>query len=492
MRLVISSIFFVVLAACGGGGGDGPEPARAPANVQPTANAGADFSTDERTTATLDGSGSRDSDGNITSYSWRQTSGKSVTLENADQESASFATPEVSPDGEDLIFELTVNDDDGAVDRDTVTVSIVNVNLLPTADAGSDRTEPERTSISLDASASDDPDVGIASYQWRQLSGTPVTIDQPDSVTPTLTTPEVPVNGGTLEFEVTVTDTEGATDTDSVVISVLNVNLTPTANAGPDQSVYEGQAVVLDGSSSNDQDGEITAFAWELMSGAVIDMPDMVQPQLSFTAPATTVPFENVYQLTVTDDLGETSTDQVALTIRPIIPPVSNAGPDQVVESETNVVLTGLGSTDSDGDIIAYQWTQISGPTVNLDDSTRAEPSFDAPLVAELTLLQFELEVTDDANSSSSDVVDITVTPPQHDVSGRITVPDGTQVDSDVNDPEAPFESNNAPDGRRVCESPLPRRRWPLVLQRRCGRLLPARADLRSIDRAVCRQCRGW
>jgi len=441
------------LTACGGGGGEA-ETNSAPQNARPTANAGADFSVEERLSASLDGSGSQDTDGNITSYSWRQTSGQTVTIENADQASATIATPEVSPGGENLIFELTVRDDDSATGTDTITVTIENVNLPPVADAGTDRDEPERTQIQLDATASNDPDVGIASFLWRQLSGTPVTIDQPDGATTTVTTPEVTTAGGMLEFELTVLDTEGASATDSVVINVFNVNLPPTADAGPDQMVYEGRPVILDGTNSADQDGVISTYSWQLSSGIVIDIPDLNQSQISFTAPATTAPFENIYQLSVTDELGATNSDLVSVTIRPIIPPNSNAGPDQVVESESNVQLTGLGSTDPDGQIVAYQWTQITGQTVSLSNPSLADASFAAPMVAELTLLQFELTVTDDADATSTDIVDITVTPPQHDVSGIITVSDGTLVDSDVNDLVAPYASNDQPDVAQYLPNP--------------------------------------
>lgn len=346
----------LVLGASGGCGGGGSS---VPPNAQPIANAGADFSADERASVTLNGSGSRDSDGSIASYSWRQTSGPLVAISNADRTSATFVAPEVSPAGEDLVFQLTVTDDDGATATDSVTASIVNVNLFPAADAG------------------------------------------------------------------------------------------------PNRAVYEGESVTLDAGNSNDPDGTITSFAWELISGLVIDIPGLDQSQVSFIAPSTRVTVENIYQLTVTDELGATSSDHVSVTIRPIVPPISNAGPDQVVESESTVMLSGAGSTDSDGRIVAYRWTQFSGPAVALDDATSVAPLFDAPLVAEFTLIQFELVVTDDANATSSDVVGITVTPPQHDVSGTITVPDGNLVDSDVNDPLAPYEANDFPDSAQYLPGPV-------------------------------------
>ena len=59
------------------------------------------------------------------------------------------------------------------------------------------------------------------------------------------TAPEMDVDT-VLTFELTVTDNEGLSDTDSVSITVL-ANQAPLADAGQDQSVNEGLVVNLDG-----------------------------------------------------------------------------------------------------------------------------------------------------------------------------------------------------------------------------------------------------
>lgn len=446
-RIIATLFLATIISACGGGGSGGSEPAvvQPPPNAAPTADAGVDYSAEERSSANLDGSGSGDSDGSISSFSWQQVSGQTVNIENAGAVQASFETPEVTPEDDILVFELTVRDDDGAAATDTVSVTIVNVNLAPIADAGDDREEPERTEISLDASASSDPDVGIASYLWEQTGGVPVEIRNSEEAIAFITTPEVGPGNGIINFQVTVTDTENVTDVDEVEVAVYNVNIPPSANAGIDQRVYEGQMVNLDGAASMDQDGELTAFVWTLVSGVEIDIPDLNAAQVSFLAPATDTEFENVYELAVTDDLGESATDSVSVVIRPIIPPVADAGVDVTVESEAHVELSAANSSDSDGDIVAYQWVQTNGPAVAIDDPAAAEIAFTAPPVSDFTSLSFELTVTDDSDTSATDVVDVTVTPPQFDVSGTITVTNATLVDSDVNDPRSPYRENDSP-----------------------------------------------
>ena len=88
------------------------------------------------------------------------------------------------------------------------------------------------------------------------------------------------------------------------------------------------------------------------------------------------------------------------------INPISNAGEDQVVDAGVLVTIDGSNSSDIDGSIIAYVWTQIAGPTVSLSSYDQPEVSFTAP--SEGTL-EFQLEVYDNEGSSSSDVVSILI-----------------------------------------------------------------------------------
>lgn len=93
-------------------------------------------------------------------------------------------------------------------------------NLSPNANAGSDQIITIPTaSVSVSASASSDPDGTIASYAWTKISG-PATFNivSPTSATTTINT----LVAGTYVFQVEVTDNEGATDTDTITVIVLN------------------------------------------------------------------------------------------------------------------------------------------------------------------------------------------------------------------------------------------------------------------------------
>ena len=111
-------------------------------------------------------------------------------------------------------------------------------------------------------------------------------------------------------------------------------------------------------------------------------------PQPTFTAPrggAGAVALE--FALTVTDNDGLASTDTVIINLN--VAPTANAGPDQEVDESLEglpslVTLDGSASTDPDGTIASYTWTQTEGPPVVLDDATTAKPTFTAPVVGAL------------------------------------------------------------------------------------------------------------
>ena len=98
-------------------------------------------------------------------------------------------------------------------------------------------------------------------------------------------------------------------------------------------------------------------------------------------------------------------------TPQPNNPPTADAGPDQNVDEDTLVSLNGTSSSDSDGTIASYSWTQIAGNIVTLIGANTDTPSFTAPSVGVSgETLTFSLVVTDDdGDSSNADTVDISV-----------------------------------------------------------------------------------
>ena len=85
-----------------------------------------------------------------------------------------------------------------------------------------------------------------------------------------------------------------------------------------------------------------------------------------------------------------------------ISPPIVDAGPDQVVQSGSEVTLNGSNSADAVSGIASYKWTQVSGPQVKLSSPSAPICTFTAPNTANGELLAFNLEVTNKGGAVTS------------------------------------------------------------------------------------------
>lgn len=95
------------------------------------------------------------------------------------------------------------------------------VSAVPVANAGPDQSNIEPgTTVTLDATGSTTAIGTITGYSWTQTSGTSVTLSSTSVASPTFTAP-LTVNGDSLVFEVTVTNSSSLTDTDSVTVDAL-------------------------------------------------------------------------------------------------------------------------------------------------------------------------------------------------------------------------------------------------------------------------------
>jgi hypothetical protein len=83
------------------------------------------------------------------------------------------------------------------------------------------------------------------------------------------------------------------------------------------------------------------------------------------------------------------------------------ASPAQVANKQAVVILDGTGSSDSDGDVLTYNWTQTGGPSVALTGATSAKASFIAPRTS--GSLTFSLMVNDGKGNSSPATSSVTV-----------------------------------------------------------------------------------
>ncbi|WP_044211693.1 T9SS type A sorting domain-containing protein [Flammeovirga sp. OC4] len=349
-----------------------------------TAAAGDDQTVKEGTNVSLTGSNTGATD---VSFLWTSNN-DNVVITNADMASASFTAPAVDQTT-DITFTLTVSDQFNQTVSDEV---VVTVYPEITAAAGDDQTVMEGSTVTLDGSQSS----ANVTYAWTS-SDANIVITNADMASASFTAPEVDETTE-ITFTLKASDTYGQEVMDEVKVTVYS---TITAAAGDDQTVKGGTTVSLTGSNTGTTDA---SFLWTSNNdNVVITNADMAAA--TFTAPDVTEVTEILFTLTVSDLFNQTATDEIKVTVYPVI--TANAGDDQTVTEGDVVTLDGSLST---ADNVTYAWTS-SDETITITDADKASPSFTAPEVDEATEITLTLKVTDTFGQEVMDEVIVTVNP---------------------------------------------------------------------------------
>ncbi|WP_129779573.1 Ig-like domain-containing protein [Peristeroidobacter soli] len=232
----------------------------ADANTPPVAHAGPDQTVRTGALVTLNGTASTDADGDPLTYSWTMVSrpnGSTAVLS-----SSVAAMPTFTPDrGGTYVLSLIVNDGHASSVADEVRIS--TVNSTPIANAGADRTVARASLVTLDGSASSDPDFDALSYTWviaAAPQGSTAALSAATTVRPTIRL-DLP---GSYTFRLVVSDGQLTSTPDEVIVSTENS--APVANAGPDQTGAIGVAAQFDGRASSDADNDALSFSWSWQS----------------------------------------------------------------------------------------------------------------------------------------------------------------------------------------------------------------------------------
>jgi hypothetical protein len=199
-------------------------------NKAPVAKASASLFPAAANTIMLDSKGSIDEDGFIKEYKWVQIAGLPVTIEGATLETAFVRN--IRPDA--YTFQLIVTDDDGATGTANASITIAApANQPPKASAvvNGPVIISANGKITLNGSASTDPEGGVLTYNWIVLSGSannPL-IEKPDNESTDVTG----LITGSYRFKLTVKDEKGESDSAEVSVNVTVRDTIPQKTCGP-------------------------------------------------------------------------------------------------------------------------------------------------------------------------------------------------------------------------------------------------------------------
>jgi PKD repeat protein len=319
--------------------------------------------------ASVDGSGSSDSDGTVASYAWDFGDGSATGTGRTTSHTYSAAGS--------YTVKLTVTDDGGATGSTTKQVTVAAAPPQNASPVAAFTSSVSGLVASVDGSGSSDSDGTIASYAWDFGDGSAAATGR--------TTSHTYSAAGSYTVKLTVTDDGGATDSTTKQVTVAAA---PPQNAAPVASFtssVSGLVASLDASGSSDSDGTVASYAWDFGDGSAAGSGRTTSHTYAAAGTYTV-------KLTVTDDGGATDSTTKQVT-------VAAAADHLAQDAFGRTTASGLGTADVGG-----AWT-VSG--------TAAQYSTDGAAAAFATPAGKTLSATLNGVTSSSVDVQASFTVPQ-------------------------------------------------------------------------------
>ncbi|OKY77781.1 MAG: Pilin/Flagellin PilA family [Candidatus Methanohalarchaeum thermophilum] len=217
----------------------------------------------------------------------------------------------------DTSYDWTVNVTDGRADTSSTYTFTTIANTEPSANFTNTTLG---LTVDVNASSSSDQDGNIQTYEWNWTNN-----ETYESTGKTAS--HTYDSGGEYNITLRVTDDDGATDTTTETVTVQETdgkgNQAPKADAGNNNSYSANNDIELDGSGSNDPDGDLEGYLWEIIdngegtwnSDPNISNPSNETATLNTGKPHGTTDITITIKLTVTDDDGATDTDTIEITV---------------------------------------------------------------------------------------------------------------------------------------------------------------------------------
>lgn len=341
----------------------------------PIADAGRDVTICSGETVIIGGSPTgtpgNEPNGFIDNYQWTPQSDLSSSVD---------PNPVASPT-QTTTYVVAVQDNNGCIDRDTMTVF---VQPSPVADAGPDVSTCSGTPVIIGGSPSASMGTAPYNYIWTPAAG----LNDASAPNP-MANP-----AGTTTYTLTVIDENGCESSDVVTVTV---NQGPVADAGLNVETCSGTTITIGGSPTAAGGVPPYTYSWSPATG--LSNTNTANPTFTSTnMTATNVPF--TFYVTVTDAFGCTSMDQVTITVYPGV--IVDAGVDDEICFGLSTQIGGLAPATNGIPPYSYNW----GPSVGL-----ITPNVPNPTVTPTSSTIYTLTVTDFRGCEGSDEVVVIVNP---------------------------------------------------------------------------------
>ncbi|MDP8297062.1 MAG: PKD domain-containing protein [Candidatus Orphnella occulta] len=307
-------------------------------NTSPVADAGGDVDIcledyQESYKVTFNGSGSYDADKDKLTYSWNLGDG---TLKEGKIVTHIYDKPGTYK------ATLTVDDGSGSVCSEDMDSVSVDLNKTPSP---SIHTRDSKICVGdevvFDGSESITEDGESLSYIWEFGDGT---------TGQGVKTTHAYKKGGRYYPRLTVNDNRNTRCSEAVATVVADVNSAPIASIDAPRIICIGKSITIDGSDSNDPDGDSLQYFWDLGDGST---------QFGSSSVRHTYKKGGFFTVKLTVDDGREyacSTSVDIVNIRVNTPPVANSGLSLACCVDTISRFDGSNSYDPDGDILTYEW----------------------------------------------------------------------------------------------------------------------------------------
>ena len=347
----------------------------------PTANAGADDDVCEGDTYTLAGSAS-----NYASVLW--TTGGTGTFDDASLLTATYTPSSADITAGSVVLTLTATASAPCTGNasDDMTLSIYD---QPTANAGADDDVCAGDSYTLSGSATHQ-----GSVLWT--TGGTGTFDDASLLAATYTPSAADITAGSVVLTLTAIAVSpcGTNASDDMTLSI---QAGPTAGAGADDDICEGDSYLLSGSATNQ-----ASVLWTTGGTGTFDDASLLAA--TYTPSSADITAGSVVltlTATATAPCAGNASDDMTLSIQ--AGPIANAGPDDVVDSGSTYTLSGAASGQS-----SVTWTTAGDGT--FDDASLLAATY-TPGTSDLDFGSVVLTLTANATApcSTPDADDMTL-----------------------------------------------------------------------------------